>query len=609
MPTDANRTSRASRRDVIRLGALGTAAMVAGCSSQEPEDEEGLNGDEDAIRFRTDDRDYAAPEDRHFNPFNPSGTAAWYPGRLVFDKMAVYSAPADEIFPMIVEDYSKPDDDTLEVEIRDDWVWHNGDPVVVEDWTMQVEINNALIHEGEVDIDDPDAGPFVQDIEVVDDHFARLSLRDPLSEHFTAIQALARPPGEIHHGVFTKHDDDTWSEWHEQIVHGDGDERMSGIEDAITTPYPEITDHPIGNGPFEVATIGDDEIVCEVFDDHPYADDIEIDEFSIHHFEDPIQAYLQENVDASHSGWPAPPDLQEQMPPGSELISEDLSHNNLITFNCGYDVDVWDTPFESREVRQAVAHVFDKEGLATLAEGTEIEVFEFPPCRVPHGALQEGVVDVSDFTEYGQNDTETATELLEGEGYSLEDGTWYTPDDEVFEISILGGFDNVVIQTLVANLNDFGIETVQEEVDDATFDERRMAGEYDIIPDGSSADSISEMWSLDLWDWISDLTHHSPEMTIPMPVGDPTGSDGEQTINVAEHLTEWRITNDEQYHRELMWAWNQHIPQAEMGFEPSNGVLNTGNGWELDARHEIKHGLDTVLFDVHSLPDGVLRRE
>ncbi|GAB7021146.1 ABC transporter substrate-binding protein [Halostagnicola bangensis] len=598
MTSDNNRVAGATRRKFLSLSALGTTAMVAGCMGGD-----GM-GDVDGDRLRTDDRDYAAPEDRHFNPFNPTGSAAWHPGRMVFDKMAIYSAPADEIYPVIVEDYSKPDDDTLEVEIRDDWTWQNGDAFVIDDWVTQVEINNALISEGEVgDDEEQDAGPFVQDIEVVDDHFARLSLRDPLSEHFAAINALATPPGDADHGVFTKHDDEQWSEWHDQIVDGDESERMDAIEEVITTPHPELTDDPIGNGPFEVSEIGDDEIVCELYEDHPNADNVDFNEFSIHHFEDPIQAYLQGNIDASHSGWPVSPDLQEQMPEGSELISEDMAHNNLITFNCGYDVDVWDTPFDTPETRQAIAHVFDKEGLRTLAEDTEIEVFEHPPCRVPHGAIDEGEVDVGDFTEYGQNDTDRATELLEGEGYSLEDDTWYTPDDEEFEITILTGVDNVVIQTLIANLEEFGIQTQQEEVDDATLDERRMAGEYDIIPDGSSADSISEMWSLDLWDWISDLTHHSPEMTVPMPVGDPSGADGEETITIEDHLTEWRITDDDQYHRELMWAWNQHIPQVEMGVEPSNGVINTGHGWELEAEHGIKHGLDTVLYDAPSITD------
>ncbi|WP_207592358.1 ABC transporter substrate-binding protein [Halomontanus rarus] len=612
---------KSTRRAFIAAGGVGSVTLLAGCFGEESGNGgnggngdngsgNGGNGDNSSgnggggevhdERFRVFDPAGTNPSDRHFNPWNPSNAGAWHPGAAVFDKLAIFSPASNEAYPLIATGWEMTDDTTLEAELSDEWTWHNGDQFVAQDWTMQAEIEIAL---AEAAAEGDEQAHVMESVEAVDDQMIRVNLHNPLSETFAVQNSIGIFHDLIGRGVFTKHDDDQWSEWHEALVNGDDSE--AAIEEITSTPYPMLTDEPIGNGPFQVADIGDSEIILEKYEDHPNADSINHTEFSLQVYSDQqqiFQAFNGGQVDAGHSQFPMQDDQMNQLPDSLELFREGRSANNLFTFNCGYEVEGYDTPFDNQNVRKAVAHLYNREQAQQLLQGEKI-LFEYPPCRVPHAVLEQEGGEISginieeEFTLYGQNDTERATELLEGEGYSLEDGEWYDPDGERFEVMFMNGEQDPHIQVLSQNLRDFGVETVQETFDDATFDNRRMAGEFDIMPDGSSANGIFAMWALDLVpDWIQSISHFNPTAEIPMPIGDPEGSSGTKEINVADHINNWmQNEDDDQYHQELMWWWNQHLPEFEVLWEPDAGAIDTAN-WQLDVREEIYNGVDDALY-------------
>ncbi|NUB93357.1 twin-arginine translocation signal domain-containing protein [Haloterrigena sp. SYSU A121-1] len=590
MPEGNNwRNSDHSRRDVLKYSAVGGTALVAGC----------LGGSSSTDRFRVFDAETSGtlPSQRHCNPYNPTQRGTWHPGALIFDRPVMYSPAEDEVYPLVATDWEMADDTTLEMTFSDEWTWHNGDDLTAEDWVMQLQMSLAILEYQAEDGERPHQ--FLESAEAPDEYTARINLHDPLSETVAVQNAIADLMGDESRGIFTNSSDDQWSEWHGQITEADDAEMESLLEEITSEGYPMLED-AVGNGPFEVADIGDNVMVFEKYEDHPNADNINFSEYSFHLYENnnPTQPYANGEVDAAHTQFPVEDDVKGQLPEGHTLIKESFSTNKLFTFNCGHDVS-YDTPFSSANVRKAVCHVFDRQQVTEVLEGVN-RMFDWAPCRVPGNVLDSGTHDaadwVQDFTKYGQNDTERAAELLEEEGYTREDGEWYTPDGERFEIDIMNGSERKDFGVLKQNLNDFGIETNQEQVDDATFDERRQNGEYDMMPDGSSANGIRALWALDLVpNWVQSISHFDPEVEIPMPVGDPDGSEGTKTINVEEHIREWQVTDDDQYHKELMWWWNQHVPQMEVMFQPDAGAYNADN-WELDAPDGIIDGTEDALY-------------
>ena len=590
MPEGNNwRNSGPSRRDVLKYSAVGGTALVAGC----------LGGSSSTDRFRVFDPETSGtlPSNRHCNPYNPTQRGTWHPGALIFDRPVMYSPAEDAVYPLVATDWEMADDTTLEMTFSEDWTWHNGDDLTAEDWVMQLQMSLAILEYQAEDGARPHQ--FLESAEAPDEYTARINLHDPLSETVAVQNAVADLVGDESRGIFTNSSDDQWSEWHSRLQEADDSEMESLLEEITSEGYPELGDAN-GNGPFQVSDIGDNVMVFEKYEDHPNADNINFSEYSMHLYENnnPTQPYANGEVDAAHTQFPVEDDVKSQLPSGHTLIKESFSTNKLFTFNCGHDVS-YDTPFSSVNVRKAVCHVFDRQQVEQVLEGVN-RMFDWAPCRVPGNVLDNGSHDaaewVQDFTKYGQNNTERAAELLEEEGYTLEDGEWYTPDGERFEIDIMNGSEQKHIGVIKDNLNEFGIATNQEQVDDATFDERRHAGEYDMMPDTSSANGVRAMWELDLVpSWIQSITHFDPEVEIPMPVGDPDGSDGTKTINVEEHIREWQITDDDQYHQELMWWWNQHVPQMEAMFQPDAGAYN-GNNWTIDGPDGIVHGVDDALY-------------
>ncbi|NUB93356.1 ABC transporter substrate-binding protein [Haloterrigena sp. SYSU A121-1] len=589
-------SSDQSRRDVLKYATGGTA-LVAGC----------LGGSSSTDRFRVFDPQSSGtlPSERHCNPFNPSQRGTWHPGALIFDRPAIHSPAEDEVYPLVATDWEMADDTALEFTFSDEWTWHNGDQLVADDWVMQLQMALAILEYQAEDGERPHQ--FIESAEAPDERTARINLHDPLSETVAVQNAIADFVGDESRGIFTKHDDDQWSEWHQQLREAD-DAEMESLLEEITSEGYQMLEDAVGNGPFQVADIGDNVMVFETYDDHPNADNINFSEYSLHLYENnnPTQPYANDEVDAAHTQFPVEDDVKSQLPGGHTLIKESFSTNKLFSFNCGHDVS-YDTPLSSANVRKAVCHVFDRDQVKRVLEGVN-RMFDWPSCRVPGNVLDSGSHEaaewIQDFTEYGLNDTERAAELLEREGFERDGGEWYTPDGDRFEIDVLGGTKRKEFGVLKDNLNEFGIATNQEEVDDATLSERRQNGEFDIVPDGSSANGVRAMWALDLVPgWLQQITHFDPEAEIPMPVGDPEGSSGTKTIDVEEHIREWQITDDDQYHKELMWWWNQTVPQMETMYQPDAGAYNADN-WELDAPDGIIDGTEDALYLIPKMDEA-----
>lgn len=601
MPEFTNWREGKSRRDFLRYGAVGSTALIAGCIGGGGD---GSGRSDQTFNVFDPTTGGTVPSNRHMNPWNPTQQGVWHPGANIFDRAVAHSPASNEGYGIIATDWTA-EGSTIEFTFSEDWTWHNGDDVTAHDWQLQFDLALGLLAMQAEDGARPH--PIVESAEATGDYTIEVNFHSALSEEWALQNATTDLAGRESRGIFTKEGEEPWEGWRTALEN----EEEGIVEEITTATEPMLSEDTVGNGAFQVTEIGDANILMEVYEDHPNADSIEVQEMSLDLFEgnNPTQPYRTGQVDAAHTQFPVPNDVQSQLPEGHTLFKETLSSNKLIAFNCGEGND-YGSPFEDRRVRQAVAHVFDRQQLTELLEGVN-EIFDYPPCRVPGNVLQEGSHDaadwVDDFVKYGQNDTERATELLEEAGYSLEDGSWYNPDGNRFEIEWMNGIERQDHQLLQQNLNDFGIATNQIQVDDATLDERRTSGEYHVMPDGSSANGITAMWTLDLMpNWVQTITHYQPEVDVPMPVGDPEGSDGTKTINVEEHIQQWQVTGEDQYHKELMWWWNQFLPEIEAMYQPDAGAYNSTN-WEIDAPDPVINGIDDALYIAPKMSDGTIR--
>ncbi|MFB6152518.1 MAG: ABC transporter substrate-binding protein [Haloarculaceae archaeon] len=632
--SDSWRHRSITRRNAIRAGLVGGAGFLAGCSGGGGTPTQGGGGDGgdggdgggdggdggtasgggsnvyDA-RFTELDRLGTTPRERHFNLWNPANNGCWFPGQVLFSRMAVYSPASNKNFGIIAKSWKMPEDKVLEVELSDKFTWHNGDQVVADDWVTQMKIEKA-IKEFQSDSDNPTA---YSKIEAVDDTFVRITLNKPLAPRFAVLNTLAQN-ANIGRGVYTKHDDDKWSSWRDTLLNGSESEIKSTIEKITSTAYPMIQ-NVVGNGPFQLKEVGDTEIIMERYADHPNADTINFNEYAYWVPADTgkvVQPYSNGVVDATSKGFPIQKDLRSQLPKQTELFRETLSSNKLFAFNLGAG-DVPDSIVSNRNVRRALLHVLDRQRIKQLLQGVN-RLFNWPPCRVP-GKVMKAESHPSakfvkeNFVKYGQNDTERAAELLRAEGFEQNsNGNWLTSEGKPFQITVLNAGKRPDFQVWIQNMKDFGIMVKQEKVDSATFDQRRKNGNYDIIPDGSSANGVFAMWAPPLIvNWVmKTLTHAPTEADIPMPIGDPDGSSGMKTISIPDHISQWMVTGEKKYHRELMWWWNQYVPEMEVMYQPDAGAINTKN-WDFSEKtpKAIVDGVDDALSVATQMKNGALK--
>lgn len=603
MPENDNWLGNTSRRDILRYGAAGGIAVTAGCLGG---GNEGSTSTGATFNVFDPTTGGTSPQNRHLNPWNPTQSGCWHPGANIFDRAVVHSPATNEGYPIIAQEWEMVEDTTMEFRLSDEFTWHNGDQITAQDWALQFDIGLGILAAQADEGARPH--PLVESAEAVDETTLHVNFHDALDGSWALQNATGDLAGREGRGIFTKSGEEPWEEWSTRLDEGDD----SVLGDITTSSEPALSPDTVGNGAFQVTELGDATIVMEVYEDHPHSDNIDLEEYRLDLYESnkATQPYSAQEVDAAHTGFPVQEDLKSQMPDGHTLFRETLSANKLFAFNCGHGHN-HDTPFSDPKVRQAVCHVFNREALSGLLQGVN-RPFEWAPCRVPGDVLDEGTHPaadwVEDFTLYGQNDTERATELLNEAGYERDSsGNWLSPDGSRFEINWMNGIERPDHQILQKNLEDFGIATNQEQVDSATLDERRMEGDYHVMPDGSSANGITAMWTLDLVpNWVQSITHFQPERDVPMPVGDPEGSSGTKTINVQEHIRQWQITGDEQYHKELMWWWNQTLPEMEAMYQPDAGAYDGAN-WELDARDAIVNGVDDALYIAPKMEDGTIR--
>jgi peptide/nickel transport system substrate-binding protein len=532
------------RRKLLQTAGIAGAGMLAGCVGGDGDGSNG-GGGQAFVGAET-----TVIDQMQFNPYNEDNYG-FTPGYLLYDNLVYYQADVDEFQPGIVTDWEVTDD-SVTLEIREEVPWHDGDEVTAEDVARKLKLD---IYDGS----SLDRYASAEGVEVTDDYTVEMELEISISEEIflNSIQ-----------GDFLDVSEDPFQEVLEDFEDG-GD----GVTSDDETLAELAIDEPNGTGPFEYSDRTEQELILELVDDHPDAEEINFSEYQFRYFEDnqgQWQALQSGDIDGVGI-LEVPPETYEGFPEEVEEFQITPNWGASIIFDHDHE------HFGQREVRQAIAHVIDREDVAS-ASGPRTKT----PVDIPTGIAgnfetdgsipaNEWLDDSGAFESYEGQDFDRAADLLESAGFQQDDGTWYDADGDVLEFSIKapGGWTDYVdaIQSINQQLNDFGIEAEFVSRDDAAFFGEDIYGDegFDVAmfqwTTGQSYPYFNFEFLLDS-DEQEEVLNYPDEVEVP-PVGNPDGST--ETHVPAEELEELLVVDaDSSEETELIqqfaWHINQNLP-------------------------------------------------
>mgnify|MGYP000356768937 CR=1 FL=1 len=473
------------------------------------------------------------PADLQFNRF-ASVNVAERAVDLVFEPLAKYHYGRGEFLPYAATDWAVTDS-TMTVTLREDLVWHDGEPVTAADLALQVR----LLRKTEDDLRDHVAG-----VRTRGDHTVELTL------------AGERNPELLKRLLLTER------------LHAYRD-RYGRFADRPTEDLEQFEDRdPVGNGPFRFESADSRRLHLERFDDHPLADRVTFtgyDFVSVAGLERRREAVMTGRVDADRSLF-APPRVVAEYPDDVREVQTPAKWGYGVVFS--HD----DEHFGTREVRQALAHVVDRERVAESA-GPRTRTALPRPCGIAAGDQERWLGEErDDFPDYGvgSSQTDEAGRLLESVGYTKRGGTWEDEDGDAVSVDYLtpSGWSDFTLATevVVDALNEFGIEATIATRTTGDLFSTYIEGDFSLgafywTPGGVESSFPYAPLRFQVEGGAIAGGHRFPagDRTVPSRTGS-----GETTIDPHEKLVALRSTNDgdetETLVRELAWHSAHDLP-------------------------------------------------
>lgn len=591
----------ANRRAVLMTCGAGLTGALAGCLGDTEEggsDGTGGGGDDsnpssgttdgDDRASGTDDDNHPEPdpdqfvdkelviphhrgdmEGRHWNKHIPR--EAWFqggnepPGHLMVDHLVYVRDDTAASMGVIATDWDIVDDNqVIEVELRDDHYWHDGDPFTAEDLHTEAQMD-ILIRQHDETYEDF----LLADTEVVDDHFIRYELHQSSNPEWAEFSVLNFQP--------TKKAE-FWADWWDRLQ--DAEPGTEEFGEALTDLVSDQSFPIVGHGVFELEDAHEGTAILTKFEDHWNADNLNFDTVRFEEHEDITQAFLQEQANAVLDWMPIEPDLENQMPENYQYNGTDNMRSFFIGFSHG-EGDAPGGPTEDMHIRRAIVLASDEEAVARNLGPNYEPILDQTVTYFPPELVEEGTIDTSGFIEYrGQNIDAAIEEIEKSENYFYEDDSVVDEDGEVVSIDLIArNMDErlPIVQTVGQNITDIGFESVIHALDQSTYDQRRADGEYDLRGDRSGS-AHQSMFYLTDWEDPQARGQIGTELDVPMPIGEPDGN--LETINMANELGRLHTSVDEDELNEQMnriaWIWNSYLPfEAELAVGLVWGCLNT----------------------------------
>nr|WP_238717506.1 ABC transporter substrate-binding protein [Natronorubrum halophilum] len=519
-----------SRRDMLTVAGASGIAALAGCV--------GGNTSEEGTFVNA----YTGnPNDLHFNTSGIQNYR-WPAGRSVFAPFLKYSFSEDEFLLGALDDLDlQVEEQEVTLTFRDDLTWDDGDEWTTDDLDVQLQL---------AEMTGSSIWGYLDDYEIVDEKTARLLLSGPTNPRIIQFE-------------LTNFFVDTKADVHEQFLDQDESEFLRWA-----------WEDPVASGPFSFVSKDRQAFEFEPNSEFYNADNVNIEKFMIEDYggnNAQHQALISgEDVDAAPSLF-APPETVDQFPDHVVEVKIPAKWGYGIVFN--HD----DPHFGQRAVRQAVAHVINRQNIVDNA-GPRSKFVTPSPCGIAPKDQEYWLDDwQDDFETYGADESQTdeATQLLEDAGYTLEGETWQDSDGDTIGgdyYSPAGWTDwKTMTDTVVDQLNDFGFDfSVSTSSTNDWFNQYSNSnfsmGSLYWLPGGSRSSFPYFPLRYQLWEEEIGGGHNyrekaQSEQTIP-------GRDGEEMsltpLDVVDQIAQQ--PNDEEarpYVQEA--AWHNHIELPFLG--------------------------------------------
>lgn len=564
-----------TRRNWLKqaAAAAGTTAL-AGCGDGGDQQFDYSVPDEDVDKtFATSE--FTSLTTLNFNPYdtlNHPNQSIYYVFNQLMDEIKVRGEGGGldlKHFPNLAEDWNR-DGDVFTVFIDDRYTWHNGDPVTADDVAVNLTLD-LLAETREWD-------QALEDVRVEDEYTVVIELQEDAHDKLV-MDFIEGPPGlATHPGVYSEFLPEDGSRGKGAYADLPSFERstLRGnlLSMTVRAPPGEGTkgNKPvIGNGPWKLAEMGEQEMVFERHEGHPFADRINFTRVKFIEYVS-NQARYQALLSDRFSGL----DLTLTQSVWDQL--EDYYQRYRYVRKLGHGVAVNYETFPDHRVRQAIAYAINKpqvvgnSGLAEpLQKPHEEDSAVYAEPGVQRTQFGEGFLDK--LTRYDHNE-ERAAELLREVGWSRDDGQWYDENDERVEATLKvpitwTEFVNMA-RTEVEHLSSFGIDaSMQTEELVVYYGQTMIQADYDLAHWWVGGARGFPWYSYNtIWNALQTIAdnHNHPDVyqNVPGPIGEHNG-DETFSVNVQSRLSELSTTRTtdpviRDIRQELAWTYNQMMP-------------------------------------------------
>ncbi|WP_249038881.1 ABC transporter substrate-binding protein [Haloterrigena salifodinae] len=475
-----------------------------------------------------------------------------------------------ESYAVTIEEF---EGNTAVLKVRDELTWHNGDPgdpVNADDLYTKL-VTDAIIGDT--------ISTLWTDIQRDGDKSVKLTLEGTVNERLFK-------DGLNYYWLETPHR--LYKEYVERWEDATTDDEIADIRSDLRNDSFDESKVK-GNGPFQFEERDNRHLKMSLYEHHPDADNINWENWELHKVStDTASVLLGGEVDGIRN-YSAPETVFEQAP--DDLLNAQLPAlwGHSLPFNHE------DDDFSNIRVRQAVSEFIDRQACADnygrLGQPVEAPsglVGNIDGQNEPSSRWENKVSDEMVEQLHRYDDPERGRELLRGEGYQKDDGTWYRPNGDPFEMTIkvpAGLTDwHPVYETIVDNLENEGIGTEMQRIEESTYwADHYTAGDYKVASTGWTLQRSSPYYVFDMYYNIdTEFMNLDPENLEAPPIGEP---DGElQSVDPRGLMDELLVAQDEEEATDitdrLAWITNQTVPMLQLD-EINDPVWFYTDDWEV----------------------------
>lgn len=603
------------RRYVLEtLGAVGLAGL-AGCNGDSTPTQtsgdggDGGQGSDGSSSFPQVDRTLvapiseAAPQDGQWNPYFVGVSVDRLLQRLVNGYLGYYNLETNEWVPICVTDYEITPERTT-FTIGDDWTWwgRDSEEVTAQDFVTSFKLERYVFGQPAV--------PMFSDAKVVDEKTVEYTPAASIQRQIQAGTLLGAGSGpSVPHSRF--------SEYLEKFKAAEEDNDDMLMEDTKE----ELTKLRIGNenafgtGPWKLVDWASSEMTCEPHETHPTSKYINFPEFRFL-YESKAEAVARGiangEINLGHD-FVAQDAIINTFPDSVQMESNPMFFGESIM--CNQRVK----PFDDYRVRQAIAHILKFSRYTGLAKKYK-DVSPTYWTNINQQVIDRWIPDnlKQKSNDYGGKNYDKAEQLLKDAGLTLEDGTWYKPDGDSFEIEITGAVGRFKDQMLlhVEFLEDFGIPAEANMLKASAAYNSQINGDYQLgcwdwggVEEAGPWESFAFIFNGTFWRGILGLsqerTGNEDVIFTNVPeFPNPNGKRGD--VNISQILKDSRVETDDakfkEYMQRLAWAFNHNLPIIPVIERFQLNTIDT-EMWTVskpginDDMYEIKDGFGDDFFN------------